>query len=83
MTLDLSKLNKLVDKNIQQINVTEKLKFLSGREKNIVGKGKSASYQHFSFSYIVFKMLLFQGRYRSGLCGEGLIYMYMCQYTYT
>ena len=30
-----------------EINVTEKLKFLLGRVRNIVGKGENAGYQHF------------------------------------
>ena len=37
------------DKTLEnnKINVTEKLKFVSGRLENIVGKGENAGYQHF------------------------------------
>ena len=30
-----------------KINVTEKLKFLSGQAENILGKGENADHQHF------------------------------------
>ena len=40
--------------------------FFLGWVENIVGKGM------FSFSYNVFKSLLFQGRSYSGLCGKEL-----------
>ena len=42
--LDLSKLKAVSD---DIINVTEKLEFVLGRVKNIVGKGENAGYQHF------------------------------------
>ena len=32
-----------------KIDVTEKLKFVSGRTENIVGKGENTGYQHFLF----------------------------------
>ena len=40
----LSKLRAFAD---DKINVTQKLKFILGREENIVGKGENAGYQHF------------------------------------
>ena len=52
--LDWSKLKAFAH---NKINVTEKLKFVLGRVKNIVGKGENAS---FSFSHNVFKRLLMQ-----------------------
>ena len=42
--LDSSKLKAFAD---NKINVTEKLKFVSGRVENIVGKGENGGYQHF------------------------------------
>ena len=42
--LDWSKLKQFAD---DKINVTEKLKFVLGRVKNIVAKGENAGYQHF------------------------------------
>ena len=42
--LDQSKLKALAD---DKINVTEKLKFVSGRVENSMGKGENAGYQHF------------------------------------
>ena len=42
--LDWSKLKTFADK---KINVTEKLKFVLDRVKNIVGKGENVGYQHF------------------------------------
>ena len=42
--LDWSEFKQLAD---NEINVTEKLKFLLGRVENIVGKGENAGYQHF------------------------------------
>ena len=41
---DQSKLKALAD---DKINVTQKLKFVSGRVENILGKGENAGYQHF------------------------------------
>ena len=41
---DLSKLKAFAD---EAINVTEKLKFVLGRDENIMGKGGNAGYQHF------------------------------------
>ena len=40
------KLKALAD---EKINVTQKLKFVSGRVENILGKGEDAGYQHFLF----------------------------------
>ena len=48
------------------INVHEMLKFGVGREENFVGKGENTG----SFSYIIFKTSLLQGRVKSGLCGK-------------
>ena len=42
--LDLSKLKAFAD---DKINKTRKIKFVSVREENIVGKGENAGYQHF------------------------------------
>ena len=50
--LDLSKLKAFADdKSIE----TQNLKFILGREENIVGKRENAGNQHFLFSYNVFK----------------------------
>ena len=43
-TLKRSKLKGFED---DKINVTQKSKFVLGREENIVGKGENAGYQHF------------------------------------
>ena len=43
-TLYWSKLKAFAD---DKGNVTEELKFVSGRVENIVGKGENAGYQHF------------------------------------
>ena len=43
-TLTLTKVNGFAD---DKINVTRKLKFVSGRIENIVGKGENAGHQHF------------------------------------
>ena len=42
------------------------------RLENNVGKGENAGYQHFSFSHIVFKSLLFQGPQKPGFFCIGL-----------
>ena len=42
--LDWSKLKAFAD---DKLNVTKELKFVLGREENIVGKGESAGNQHF------------------------------------
>ena len=58
--LDCSKLKAFA---AEKINVTEKLKFLLERIKNIVGKGENAGYQHFLlFPHNVFKRILIRGR---------------------
>ena len=41
---DQSKFKAFAD---DKINLTQKLKFVKGREENIVGKGENAGYQHF------------------------------------
>ena len=43
--LDQPKFKTFAD---DKINVTEKLKFVSGRVENILGKGENADYHHFS-----------------------------------
>ena len=53
--LDLSKLKRFADDNI---NVTQKLKFVPVRLENIVGKGETSI---FSFSHNVFKWIHSQG----------------------
>ena len=56
-----------------KINVTEKIKFLFGRVRDIVGKGGNAGYQHFLlFPHCFFKRLLFQGVKIRDLCGKVL-----------
>ena len=57
--LNLSKLKAFGD---DKINVTEKLKFVSARVKNIVGKGENAGNQHFLVFPLCFLSLLFQDR---------------------
>ena len=57
--LNLSELEAFGD---DKINVTEKLKFVSVRVKNIVGKGEKAGNQHFLVFPLCFLSLLFQGR---------------------
>ena len=54
--LHKSKMKALAD---NKINATQNLKFVLGREENILGKGENAG---FSFSQIVFKSVLLQGR---------------------
>ena len=44
--LDWSRFKVFAD---DQMNVTKELKFVLGREENIVGKGENAGYQHFLF----------------------------------
>ena len=56
---DWSKLKAFAD---DKMKLAEKLKPVLGRVENIVGKGENAGYQHFFFSYNVFKNPLFQGR---------------------
>ena len=56
--LDQSKLKAFAD---DKINVTERVKFVLGRIKNIVGKGENAGYQHFSFSQQCFHEVPYTG----------------------
>ena len=51
--LDWSKLKAFT---YDKINVTEKLKFVTGRVGNIVGKGENAGYQHFLLFLQCFQM---------------------------
>ena len=58
--LDWSKLKALAD---DKINVAQKLKFVSGRIENIVGKGENVGYQHFLLFPTMFsKVLPLRGR---------------------
>ena len=57
--LDWSKLKAFAD---DVINVAEIMISFSDRVENIVGKGENVVSSIFSFSNIVFKCLLFQGR---------------------
>ena len=78
-TLPYDKLKAFV---VDKIDVTEKLKFVSGGVESAVWKGESAGYyQHFFFFSFVFPLCfftrhLFQGRKISGLSGEEAIYLY-------
>ena len=51
-----SKLKAFAD---DKINMTQKLKFVSGRAENIVGKGENAGYQHFPFYHIFYPETIF------------------------
>ena len=55
--LDKSKFKAFAD---DKMILTQKLKFVLGREENIVGKGENAGYQHFLLFPQCFQMLLFQ-----------------------
>ena len=54
--LDLSKLKTFAD---NKINANEKMKFVSGRVENIVGKEENAGYQHFLLFSQCFQMASF------------------------
>ena len=69
LILDLSKLEALAD---NKINLTQKLKIVSSRLENIVGKRENAGYQHFLLSHIIFRRLLSQGSKNQGLFGKGI-----------
>ena len=56
--LDQSKLKAFVD---GKSKVVQMAKFVLDKIENIVGKEEKADYQHFLFSYNVFKRLLSQG----------------------
>ena len=55
-----------------EINVTQKLKFVFGRVENIVGKGENAGYQHFLTMFS--KGFFLKVVKKSGLCGKKLTY---------
>ena len=55
-TLDESKLKAFADNKLIS---TQKLKFVLGREKNIVGKAENAGYQHFLLFIHCFQKLSF------------------------
>ena len=63
----MTKLKAFADDNI---NVAQLMSPVFDRVENIVGKGENAGYQHFLLFPNVFKSLLSQGRYKSGLCGK-------------
>ena len=65
--LDWSKLKALAD---NKLNATKELKFVLGREENILGKGENAGYQHFLLFPQCFQKSSFTEV--SGLCGKGL-----------
>ena len=67
--LDWSKIKALAD---DKINVTQELKFVSGRVENIRGKGENAVYQHFLFFPQCFQKSFLLGVVKSGLCGKEL-----------
>ena len=50
-----------------EINVTEKLKFVLGRVENIAGKGENAGYQHFLLFRQCFQKLSFLGSLKVGI----------------
>ena len=56
--LDWSKLKAFAD---NKINVTQELKFISGRVENIVGKEKMLVTSIFSFFHSILKSFLIQG----------------------
>ena len=69
--LDWSKLKALTD---DKVHVTQKLKFVSNRVENIVGKVENAGYEHF----LLFTQCFQKGFYlksckNQGLFGKGLI----------
>ena len=61
--LDWPKLKAFAD---DKMNLNEQLKFGFRKVENIVGNGENAG------SHNVFKRLLPQGRWKSGLCGKNL-----------
>ena len=63
--LDWSKFKAFAD---DKMNVTKELKFVSGREENIVGKGENAGYQHFLLFPQCFQKGFFQGGVKSRDC---------------
>ena len=68
--LDWSKLKEFAD---NKMNVTNIMKFVLGRVKNILGKGENAAYQHFLLLPKCFQKLPFSVSSKSGLCGKELI----------
>ena len=62
--IDWSKLKASADDNI---NVTEKLKFVLGRAQNIVGKGENAGYQHFLLFPPCFQKASYKGPLKVGI----------------
>ena len=65
--VDWLKLKAFAD---DKINVTEKLKFVLGREENNLGKGENAGYQHFLLFPKCFQKASFSRSVKSGLCGK-------------
>ena len=63
--LDWSKLKAFSD---DKLDINEKLNFGLGRvEKNIVGKGENAGYQHFLLFQQCFQKLSFSGSLKVGI----------------
>ena len=62
--IDWSKLKAFAD---DKINVIKELKFVLGREENIVGKGENAGYQHFLLFPQCFQRLSFLGSSKVGI----------------
>ena len=68
--LDWSKMRGFADD--KKKNVTEKLKLVSGRVENIVGKEENAGNQHFLLFPQCFQMPSSLGRSTLRLCDAGL-----------
>ena len=62
--IDWSKLKLFADNNI---NVTDKLKFVLGRVGNMVGKGENAGYQHFLLYPSCFQKDSYEGSFKVGI----------------
>ena len=62
--LDWSRLTAFAN---DKINVTEKLKFVSRRVENIVGKGENVGYQHFLVFPQCFQKASFSGSLKVGI----------------
>ena len=62
--LTLTKLKGFADDNI---DVTQKLKFVLGRMENIVGKGQNSGYQHFLLFPQCFQKVSYTGLLKVGI----------------
>ena len=65
--VDWLKLKEFADDNIK---VTEKLKFILGREENNVGKGENAGYEHFLLFPKCFQKASFSRSVKVGIVWE-------------